>query len=61
MNSAKDPNTSSYKIYMYLHHDANHEAAVHQILTNQLEAMQSAGLPSSMECLDAIQVHENST
>jgi hypothetical protein len=46
---------------MYLPHDADHEAAIHQILTNQLEAMQSAGLPTSLEGLDAIKVHGNST
>jgi hypothetical protein len=52
--STKDPNTSSYKIYMFLPHDSDHEAAVTQILTNQLEAMRSAGLPTSLEGLDAI-------
>ena len=46
---------------MYLPHNAVHETAVHQILTNHLEAMHSAGLPTSMEGLDALQIQENST
>ena len=61
MHSAKDPNVISYTIYMYLPHDADPEIAVHQILTNQLGTMQSAGLPTSLKGLDALQAQENST
>ena len=46
---------------MYLPHDVNHETAMHLILTNQLANMQSVGLPTSPEGLDALQVQENST
>ena len=60
MHSAKDPNVSSYPIYMYLPHDADPETAVREILTNQLGIMQSAGLPTSLEGLDALQVQDNS-
>jgi hypothetical protein len=60
VHSAKDPNVISYTIYMYLPHDTGHETAIHQILTNQLENMHSAGLPTSLEGLDALQVQENS-
>jgi hypothetical protein len=58
---AKDPNVSAYTIYMYLPHDIDHETVIHLILANQLENMQSAGLPTSLEGLDALQVQENST
>ncbi len=39
VHSAKDPNDSSYTIYMYLPPDIDHETAIHLILTNQLENM----------------------
>ena len=61
MHSAKDRNVGSYPIHMYLPHDANPVIAGHQILTIQLGNMQSAGLPTSLEGLDALQVQENST
>ena len=46
---------------MYLPHDIDHETAIHLILSNQLENMQSDGLSTSLEGLDALQVQENST
>ncbi len=46
---------------MYLPHDADHKAIIRTILTNQLAHVQSAGLPTSPEGLDALQVQENST
>jgi hypothetical protein len=46
---------------MYLPNDTDHETAINLILTNQLENMHSAGLPTSLEGLDALQVQENST
>jgi len=61
VHSAKDPNVSSYTIYMYLPHDIARGTAVHQSLTNQLGNMQSVGLPTSLEGLHALQVQENST
>jgi hypothetical protein len=61
VHSAKDLNVSSYKIYVYLPHDIDHKTAIHLILTNQLENMQSVGLPTSLEGLDALDVQENST
>ena len=52
---------STYTIFMYLPHDSDHKAIIRTILTNQLAHMQSAGLPTSPEGLDALQVQENST
>ena len=46
---------------MYLPHDTDHETAIHPILTNQIENLHSAGLPTSLEGLDALHVQENST
>ena len=61
VHSAKDPNTSSYAIFMYLPHEIDHEKAIQLILKTQLENMQSNGLPTSPEGLDALQVQEHST
>jgi hypothetical protein len=61
VHSAKDPNVSTYTIFMYLPHDADHNTSIPTILTTQLTHMQSAGLPTSPEGLDALQVQENST
>ena len=61
MHSAKDPHVSFYTIYMYLPHDTDHDTAIRQILINQLENMQSAGLFTSLEGLDDLHVQENST
>jgi hypothetical protein len=58
---AKDPNVITYTIFMYLPHDADHKTTIRTILTNQLTHMQSSGLLTSPEGLDAIQVQENST
>jgi hypothetical protein len=60
VHSAKDPNVSTYTIFMYLPHDADHKTVIKTILTNQLVHMQSAGLPTSPEGLDALQVQKNS-
>jgi hypothetical protein len=59
--STKDPNTSTYKIYIYLSHDIDYKTTINTILANQLAHMQAAGLPTSPEGLDALQVLENST
>jgi hypothetical protein len=61
VHSAKDPNVSTYTIYMYLPHDLDHEIAIHMILNNQLSNMKSAGLSTSPEGLDALHVQEIST
>jgi hypothetical protein len=58
---AKDPNTSTYKIYIYLPHDIDYKHTLYTILANQLTQMQSAGLPTSLDGLEALQVTENST
>ena len=47
--------------FLYLPHDIDHETTIFLILTNQLENMQSDGLPTSPEGLDALHVQENST
>jgi hypothetical protein len=60
-HSAKDPNVNSYTIFVYLPNDADHKTLIKTILTNHLAYMQSAGLPTSPEGLDALQVQENST
>ena len=36
VHSAKDPNTSTYKIYIYLLHDIDYKTTINTILTNQL-------------------------
>jgi hypothetical protein len=46
---------------MYLPFDVDHKATILTILKNQLTQMESAGLPTSPEGLDALQVEENST
>jgi len=46
---------------MYLPHDDRHKTTILTILTNQLAHMQSLGLSTSPEGLDALQVQENST
>jgi len=61
VNSAMDPNVNTYKIYMYLSHDINHKTRILTILNNQPTQMQSVGLPTSPEELDALHVEENST
>jgi hypothetical protein len=61
VHSAKEPNVITYTIYMYLPHDVDHKTAILTILTNELAHMQSVGLPTSPEGLDALQVQENST
>ena len=60
-HSAKDPNASTHTIFMYLPHDSDQKAIIRTILTNQLAHMQSAGLPTSPEGLDALQFQENLT
>jgi len=52
---------STYKIYMYIPHDVDHKTTILTILTNQLAQMQSDGLPTSPEGLDALHVQEHST
>jgi hypothetical protein len=54
VHSAKDPNTSTYKIYIYIPHDIDYKTTINTILTNQLAHMQSAGLPTSPEGMDAL-------
>jgi hypothetical protein len=61
VQSAKDPNVSTYVIFMYLPHDADHKTIIKTILTNPLVHTQSAGLFTCPEGLDALQVQENST
>jgi hypothetical protein len=61
VHSAKDPKFSTYTIFMYLPHDADHKTIIKTILLNQLVHMQSVGLPTSPEGLNALQVQENST
>ena len=41
---------------MYIPHDNNHKTTILAILTNQLARMQSDGLPTSPEGMDALQV-----
>ena len=36
VHSAKDPNISTYKIFLYLPHDVDHKATIHSIITHQL-------------------------
>jgi hypothetical protein len=61
VHSVKDPNVSTYTIYMYLPHNDNHKTTILTILTNKLAHMQSVGLPTSPEGLNALQVQENFT
>jgi len=61
VHSAKDLNVSTYTIFMYLSHDADHKTIIKRILINQLVHMQSAGLPTSPEGLNALQVQDNYT
>jgi hypothetical protein len=61
VHSAKDPNFNTYTIFTYLPHDVDYKTTIRTILTSQLTHMQTAGLPTSLEGLDAIQVQENST
>jgi len=56
VHSAKDPNINTYKIYMYLPHDVDHKTTTLTLLTDHFANMQSAGLPTSPEGLDALQV-----
>jgi hypothetical protein len=56
VHSAKDPNVSTYKTYMYLPHEINHKTTISTILNNQIAQMQSVGLPTFPEGLDALQV-----
>ena len=58
---SKNPNISSYTIFMHLPHDADHKTIIKTILTDQLAHMKAAGFPTSPEGLDALQVQENST
>ena len=60
VHSAKDPNISSYTVYLYLPHGIDHKTAIHQILSNQLDNMHNSGLPTSSEGLEALKVQENS-
>ena len=60
VHSAKDTNVITYTIFMYLPHDADHKTIIKTILTNRLVHMQPAGLPTSPEGLDALQVQDNS-
>ena len=46
---------------MYLPHDINNKTTILTILNNQLTKMQSIGLPTSPDGLDALQVEKNST
>jgi hypothetical protein len=59
-HSAKDPNISTYKIFLYLPHEVDLKATITTIINNQLAQMQAAGLPTSPEGLEALQVQENS-
>jgi hypothetical protein len=61
VHSAKDPNISTYTIYMYLPHDVDHKITIQTMLKNHFSHVQAAGLPKSPEGLDALQVQENST
>jgi hypothetical protein len=61
VHSANHPNVNTYTIYMYLLHDINHKNTILTILNNQLAHIQSAGLPTSPEGMDALHVLENST
>ena len=42
VHSAKDPNISTYKIFLYLPHEVNLRATITTIVTNQLAQMQTA-------------------
>jgi len=56
VHSTNDPNVSTYTIYVYLPHDIDHKPAILTILNNQLALVQSAGLLTSPEGLDALHV-----
>ena len=60
VHSGKDPNISTYKIFLYLPHEVNIKATITSIINNQLAQMQTAGLPTSPDGLEALQVCENS-
>ena len=60
VHSAKDPNISTYKIFLYLPHNINHETTITKLLETQLIQMQAEGLPTSSEGLEAPRVQENS-
>ncbi len=60
MHSAKDPNTSTYTIFLYLAHYANYKNTIKYILATQLSSVQTSGLTTSMAELEALQVRENS-
>jgi len=61
VHSAKDPNISTYTIYMYLSHHVDHKTTIRTILNNHITYMQAAGLPTSPEGLGAVLVKENLT
>jgi hypothetical protein len=61
VHSAKDPNVNTYTIFMYLPHDVDHKTTIRAVLTNQFTHMQTTGLPTSPEGLDALHANENST
>jgi hypothetical protein len=46
---------------MHLPHDVDHTTTIRAMLKNQLIHIQSTGLPTSPEGLDALEVQENST
>ena len=60
VHSAKDPSISTYILSMYLPHEVDHRTTIRTILTNQIAHMQSAGLLTSTDGFDALQVQENS-
>ena len=47
-------------MFMYLPNDADNKTTIRIILTTQLTHMQTTGLPTSPEGLDALHVQENS-
>jgi len=55
VHSAKDPNVSTCKIYMYLPHDIDHKTTISTILNKQLAQMRSWA-PYAPEGLDALHV-----
>jgi hypothetical protein len=61
VNSTKDPNVITYTVFMYLPHDMDYKLTVRTVLAHQLTHMQTAGLPTSLEGLNTLQVTDNST
>ncbi len=55
-HSGHDPNTSSYKLTMFLHNLDDPATVIKPLLTQQLTDMQNAGFPTSTQGLDSVQI-----